>query len=293
MGSTSPPLMQGRITDYHVSQSILERRNRKQKYLADTASSSLPLYLRDKESSIHYKPEFRKSCSQPTRSLSPSSVLSQSPSHSLIETPTGLSKKRQLPQLPQSRRHHLQHQASSFDERPSRSWNVHQQPLHSIRSAEILTPTNESYFDYDIDIHSRPSHSSRHYSSHQQHRSSVSLNRDYQSPTHSRRSHSPRSHSPRSHSPRSHSPPHKTSSQRHIEFKSKDEYIEPSKSSDDKVRNHHERRASLSRNRLDVREGAGEESGNESETSSASKISAGSAYSNASERPKKESRTLG
>ncbi|CAG2122497.1 unnamed protein product, partial [Medioppia subpectinata] len=74
--------------------------------LAEGNASSLPTnYILNENESFRYRPEFRKSNSQPTRSLSPPSLRSRSPSHS-IGTPTSsvggghFSKKRHLPQVP-------------------------------------------------------------------------------------------------------------------------------------------------------------------------------------------------
>ncbi|CAG2116617.1 unnamed protein product, partial [Medioppia subpectinata] len=113
--SGSPPLMNtvdpkpsSRHNPYNYlpqDVSTMGRRGR-QGLLAEGNASSLPTnYILNENESFRYRPEFRKSSSQPTRSLSPPSLRSRSPSHS-IGTPTSsvggghFSKKRHLPQVP-------------------------------------------------------------------------------------------------------------------------------------------------------------------------------------------------
>lgn len=243
--------------------------------LAEGNTSSLPSnYIMTESEALRYRPEFRKSISQPTRSLSPPSLRSRSPSQS-VGTPTGsgvmFNKKRHLPQVPAVNRRVGDKPILDQQMRSYRS-DIHQ------RRSEAMTPSG-MYSDSEITM--RPVFGNRQFYAHpmkdspqeRQHRrdsgrhsnrrtGSGSGNREYQSENEE----------------------HRQKERRESYRELRDESRETRRDSQ-KSRSGRDRRVSTSGQRV------GGESGEESETSTNSKISVQSAFSTHSDRPR-PSRTL-
>ncbi|RWS30277.1 regulating synaptic membrane exocytosis protein 2-like protein [Leptotrombidium deliense] len=282
--NSSPPLLMddqrrrsaGRSFDYYqYSQPGYYGSNgRSKSRLLDVASSSLPSRF-DAVIYNRMRPEFRKSNSQPSRSLSPPSLRPHSPSVGNIflskpvaESPTApSSKKRQLPQIPLIRRSSRERDQMTLNlEGKARHWKT---SLQQRRSTEAMTPVG---MYSDSEINTRPvydrlfyAHPHQRHSSHirgrggRERRSSVLYSPDVSDSEHVKERFSSRR------------PSIRQGSLERKESKEKQRERSGSRSNQPKP-------------------AAGGESGEESESSS--KISVTSAFSTLSERPKGV-RTLG
>ena len=260
------------------------RRRGRQGILTEGNTSSLPSnYAMSENDALRYRPEFRKSSSQPTRSLSPPSLRSRSPSQS-IGTPTGsggvLSKKRHLPQVPAMSRRLGDHPlAMSLDPNQiNRNWR----PTPSHRRPDVVTPSG-MYSDSEITM--KPVFGNRQFyahpmkdsAQHQHHRKDSTRDRE----RHSRRQTSESSSGYRE---------YQSETEGHRERERRDSY-RPLRDESHSRRDSQRSRGGRDRRVSTSGQHKGGESGEESETSTNSKISVQSALSTHSDRPR-PSRTL-
>jgi len=259
---------------YH--QSYHHRKNRRQIFLneASPISSSLPSYY-ERGAYHRIRPEFRKSNSQPTRSLSP--FRSPSPligdlnfSKPIPTSPTASSmfqlKKRQLPQVPTLRRtSRCKDQLHLQVTNKSKTWKT--AVSQTTRSIDALTPLR-MYSDSGINtrpvcdriIYAHPHRITASHHSRGRGRRQPEINQFYNSERHSL---------DRRESKSSNVVQRETSSANQAEVKYRKERLS-------------------SKSPKLVERG---ESGEESETSSVSKISVESSFSNISERLREKTRT--
>ena len=141
------------------------RRRGRQALMTEGNTSSLPTnYVMNENEALRYRPEFRKSSSQPTRSLSPPSLRSRSPSQS-IGTPPGsvglFNKKRHLPQVPAINRRLVENPPTiNLDPHQiQRTWRPHTQQ----RRPEVVTPSG---MYSDSEITTRPVFGNRQFYAH-------------------------------------------------------------------------------------------------------------------------------
>lgn len=254
-----------------------DRKNRRQIFLneASPISSSLPSYY-ERRTFQRIKPEFRKSSSQPTRSLSPS-FRSPSPSigdvvfsKPIPSSPTASSmfllKKRQLPQVPTLRKASRDKDQLSFHvSNKSKSWKP--QAFQARKSTDTLAPLA---MYSDSEINTRPVCDRIMYA--HPHRVAA---------THHARGRGRRQPDINSlHNSESHSVSR-------CENKASSIMQRDSSSANQTEPKYCKERLTCKSPKIIE----GEESGDESETSSVSKLSAASSYSNISERPRETSRT--
>lgn len=258
--------------------------------LAEGNTSSLPTnYMMTENEALRYRPEFRKSSSQPTRSLSPPSLRSRSPSQS-IGTPTGsvgmFNKKRHLPQVPAVNRR-VGDQTFGLERQQIRTYksSVHQ------RRPEVLTPSG-MYSDSEITM--RPVFGNRQFYAHPikdspQERQERHHRRDSQRHSTRRTASSSnaayKEYQSESEGHRERDRDREREKERRESYRELRDDSREIRRDSQKSRSGRDRRVSTSVQRV------GGESGEESETSTNSKMSVQSAFSTHSDRPR-PSRTL-